>query len=48
MQLEIVKPVRNTMKKLFVAGVTVLVALSLAGCASVGKGKAPSPIVTKG
>ena len=38
------------MKKLLVAAVATLVAVSVAGCAAVGKGKgkAPPPIVTKG
>jgi hypothetical protein len=38
------------MKKLLVAMVATLVAVSVAGCAAVGKGKgkAPPPIVTKG
>ena len=37
-------------KKLLVAAVATLVAVSVAGCAAVGKGKgkAPPPIVTKG
>jgi hypothetical protein len=38
------------MKKVLVAVVATLVAVSVAGCAAVGKGKgkAPPPIVTKG
>jgi len=38
------------MKKVLVAMVATLVAVSVAGCAAVGKGKgkAPPPIVTKG
>jgi hypothetical protein len=38
------------MKKILVALVATLVAVSVAGCAGIGKGKgkAPPPIVTKG
>jgi predicted small lipoprotein YifL len=38
------------MKKIFVALVATLVAVSMAGCVGLGKGKgkAPPPIVTKG
>jgi hypothetical protein len=36
------------MKKLVFALVATLVAVSVAGCAGLGKGKAPPPIVTKG
>ena len=36
------------MKKLALATVAVLTLLSIAGCADVGKGKAPPPVVTKG
>ena len=38
------------MKKVLIAVVATLVAVSLGGCASVGKGKGktPAPIVTKG
>jgi ABC-type Zn uptake system ZnuABC Zn-binding protein ZnuA len=38
------------MKKVLVAMVATLVAVSVAGCAAIGngKGKAPPPIVTKG
>jgi hypothetical protein len=36
------------MKKLALATATVLALLSIAGCANVGKGKAPLPVVTKG
>jgi hypothetical protein len=41
---------RIQMNKLLIAMVATLVALSVAGCAAVGKGKgkAPPPIVTKG
>jgi hypothetical protein len=35
------------MKKIFVALVATIVAIGMAGCVGVGKGKAP-PIVTKG
>jgi hypothetical protein len=35
------------MKKVFVALVATVVAIGMAGCAGVGKGKAP-PVVTKG
>jgi len=34
------------MKKLSVAMAAVLALLSIAGCAQVGKGKAPPPVVT--
>jgi len=36
------------MKKVLIALVATLVAVSVAGCVGVGKGKAPPPIVTKG
>jgi hypothetical protein len=36
------------MKKLALATAAVLTLLSIAGCAQVGKGKAPPPVVTKG
>jgi hypothetical protein len=36
------------MKKVLVALVATLVAVSVAGCAGIGKGKAPPAIVTKG
>jgi len=36
------------MKKLAVAMAAMLAVLSIAGCAQVGKGKAPPPVVTKG
>jgi len=36
------------MKKLTIATAAVLALLSIAGCADVGKGKAPPPVVTKG
>jgi outer membrane murein-binding lipoprotein Lpp len=36
------------MKKLAIATAAVLALLSVAGCASTGKGKAPPPVVTKG
>ena len=36
------------MKKLALATAAVLALLSIAGCANVGKGKAPPPVVTKG
>jgi predicted small lipoprotein YifL len=36
------------MKKIVVAMAAVLTLLSVAGCANVGKGKAPPPVVTKG
>jgi len=36
------------MKKLSVAMAAVLALLSIAGCAQVGKCKAPPPVVTKG
>jgi len=36
------------MKKLSVAMAAVLALLSIAGCADMGKGKAPPPVVTKG
>jgi len=36
------------MKKLTVAMAAVLALLSITGCAQVGKGKAPPPVVTKG
>jgi predicted small lipoprotein YifL len=36
------------MKKVAIAMAAVLALLSIAGCADVGKGKAPPPIATKG
>jgi ABC-type Zn uptake system ZnuABC Zn-binding protein ZnuA len=36
------------MKKLVFALLATVVAFSVAGCASMGKGKAPPPVVTKG
>ena len=36
------------MKKVLVALVATLVAVSVAGCVGIGKGKAPPPVVTKG
>jgi hypothetical protein len=36
------------MKKLVLATAAVLAVLSIAGCTTVGKGKAPPPVVTKG
>ena len=36
------------MKKVLVALVATLVAVSVSGCVGIGKGKAPPPIVTKG
>jgi hypothetical protein len=36
------------MKKLALATAAILALLSIAGCANVGKGKAPPPVVTKG
>jgi hypothetical protein len=36
------------MKKILIAMMATLVALSVAGCAGYGKGKAPPPVVTKG
>lgn len=36
------------MKKLVLATAAVLALLSITGCANVGKGKAPAPVVTKG
>ena len=36
------------MKKVLIALVATLVAVSVAGCAGIGKGKAPPPVVTKG
>jgi hypothetical protein len=38
----------SLMKKLALATAAVLALLSIAGCAQVGKGKAPPPVVTKG
>ena len=35
------------MKKIAIATAAVLALLSIAGCANVGKGKAPPPVVTK-
>jgi hypothetical protein len=35
-------------KKLALATAAILALLSIAGCAQVGKGKAPPPVVTKG
>jgi hypothetical protein len=36
------------MKKILFAVVATLVAVSVSGCAGMGKGKAPPPVVTKG
>ena len=36
------------MTKIAVALIATLVAVSVAGCAGMGKGKAPPPVVTKG
>jgi hypothetical protein len=36
------------MKAIVLATAAVLAMLSIAGCANVGKGKAPPPVVTKG
>ncbi|HEY4859822.1 MAG TPA: ABC transporter [Xanthobacteraceae bacterium] len=36
------------MKKLLIALVATLVAVSVSGCVGYGKGKAPPPVVTKG
>jgi hypothetical protein len=36
------------MNKLAIATAAILALLSVAGCADVGKGKAPPPVVTKG
>jgi len=36
------------MKKLTVAMAAMLALLGITGCAQVGKGKAPPPVVTKG
>jgi len=36
------------MKKLLVATIMVLAVASLSGCGSIGKGKAPPPIITNG
>jgi hypothetical protein len=36
------------MKKLAIALLATVVAFSMAGCAGMGKGKAPPPVVTKG
>jgi hypothetical protein len=36
------------MKKLMIVTAAVLALVSIAGCAQVGKGKAPPPVVTKG
>ena len=36
------------MKKVLVALVATLVAVSVSGCVGIGKGKVPPPIVTKG
>jgi hypothetical protein len=38
----------SPMKKLSLAMAAVLALLSITGCAQVGKGKAPPPVVTKG
>jgi hypothetical protein len=37
-----------TVKKLAFGTAVVLALLTMAGCAQVGKGKAPPPVVTKG
>jgi hypothetical protein len=36
------------MKKIAVGTAIIIALLSIAGCAQVGKGKAPPPVVTKG
>jgi hypothetical protein len=36
------------MKKLVIALLATMVAVSVSGCAGIGKGKAPPPVVTKG
>jgi hypothetical protein len=36
------------MKKLVIALLATMVAVSVSGCAGMGKGKAPPPVVTKG
>lgn len=36
------------MTKVLAAVLATIVAVSVAGCAGVGKGKAPPPVVTKG
>jgi predicted small lipoprotein YifL len=36
------------MKKIALGTAIILAVLSVAGCAQVGKGKAPPPVVTKG
>jgi hypothetical protein len=36
------------MKKLVFALLATIVAVSVSGCAGMGKGKAPPPVVTKG
>ncbi|MGA2893359.1 MAG: ABC transporter [Xanthobacteraceae bacterium] len=36
------------MKKIMFGAAVILALLSIAGCADVGKGKAPPPVVTKG
>jgi hypothetical protein len=36
------------MKKLVIALLATIVAVSVSGCAGMGKGKAPPPVVTKG
>jgi predicted small lipoprotein YifL len=36
------------MKKIAFGTAAILALLSIAGCAQVGKGKAPPPVVTKG
>lgn len=38
----------RVMKKIAIATSAVLALLSIAGCANMGKGKAPPPVVTKG
>ena len=38
----------NPMSKILVAVLATVVAFSVAGCAGMGKGKAPPPVVTKG
>ena len=43
-----VKERGTPMKKVLVALVATLVAVSVSGCVGIGKGKAPPPIVSKG
>ena len=43
-----VKERGTPMKKVLFALVATLVAVSVAGCVGIGKGKGPPPVVTKG